>query len=144
MKKICACMILSVATIQMWFADEIITKDITKLPAKGQGFIAQNHTDKQLSYIKIDKKHSHKEYDLVFTDGTEVEFDKDGDRKDITSKAAPFSVHVILQTIKVYLDQIYSNIAVDDLVNTRSGYDVEWVKDLFLRFDPSGSFMRVD
>ena len=144
MKKLCAFLILIFATIQLGFADDIISKDITKLPAKAQEFIAQNLADKQISYIKIDKNLSHKEYDLVFTDGTEVEFDKDGDWKDITSKAAPFPVKVIPQKIKEYLDQNYSNIAVEELEKTRRGYDVELVNDLTLRFDKSGNFMRVD
>ena len=52
--------------------------DRQQLPVKSQQILKEYFHRAAISYIKADEELFNKEYDVVFTDGSKVEFDKEG------------------------------------------------------------------
>ena len=68
--------------IQVKAADKVIT--FTELPQKAQAFVKKHFSQKDVILVKMDTKFLvSKEYEVKFNNGTEVEFDSDGEWKKI-------------------------------------------------------------
>ena len=81
-KKLLLCLALAVATVSAAYADEY-THDSTILPQAARDVI---HTafKAEISVIKIDKDFGRvSEYEVVLTDGSEIQFDSKGNWKDV-------------------------------------------------------------
>ena len=54
MKKVLSILVLVLATVQMAFAGDVITRDAKQLPLTARNFINQYFTKPQISHIKIE------------------------------------------------------------------------------------------
>ena len=83
MKKILSLLVMAIIAIQFSFADDVITKDINRLPQQARNFISTYFPDCQLQHIKIDKELTSTSYEVYMTDGTEIDFDGKGNWTDV-------------------------------------------------------------
>ena len=74
---------MAIIAIQFSFADDVITKDINRLPQQARNFISTYFPDCQLQHIKIDKELTSTSYEVYMTDGTEIDFDGKGNWTDV-------------------------------------------------------------
>lgn len=65
--------------------DDRITSDINELPAQSREFIREWFGDVGIAHIKIDNNYEGrvKDYEVLLTNGIEIEFDKSGEWKEI-------------------------------------------------------------
>ena len=83
MKKMMFAMFLLFAAVLNANAgnDRIITKD--KLPAEAQVFIDTHFSAQKLSFAKEERDFFERSYEVVFTDGSKLEFTSKGEWKDV-------------------------------------------------------------
>lgn len=89
MKKVLSILVLVLATVQMAFAGDVITRDAKQLPLTARNFINQYFTKPQISHIKIETGIlGSKSYEVLLTDRTEIDFDSNGNWTDVDCKKA--------------------------------------------------------
>ncbi|MCC8188229.1 MAG: PepSY-like domain-containing protein [Bacteroides sp.] len=125
-------------------ADDI-TKDEMKLPAEARSFIKQHFPDMEISHIKIDKGLLRSDkYEVVFTNGVEMEFDHEGKWKEIDGKHHMVPSSVLPDQIRNYISSNFSRGHVTKVERTSIRYEVELNDDVTLKFDEDGNFLKLD
>ena len=85
-----------------------------------------------------------KKYEVRLSNGTEVEFDKNGnwDKVDCNYSAVPASL--VPANIANYVKTHFAGAKVVKIDKERHGYDVELSNDLELKFNKQGQLMNID
>ena len=121
--------------------DRIIT--ISELPATAQAFL-KNFSDKQVSFATIEREGLGKEYDVVFTDGSTVEFNSDGLWHDINCRNSAVPANAVPAQIKDYVKKNYSNVQIRQIEQFRNGYEIDLSNGLELKFDKKFRIKDID
>ena len=127
MKKIFIAAALLFAGISTAFAgnDRPITLD--KLPAAAQTFLKSHFAELTLAYAVEDPKFIGSEYEVIYTDRTEVEFDSDGAWTSVGSRYAAVPADIVPEQIKSYVAQTFPNQQVRKIERKREFETVEEV-----------------
>jgi len=146
MKKTLVALIMVAVCAVAVQARDVIYRDISVLPQTAQKFIQSNFKKQKISFIKVDKKLGFiKDYEVVFTDGTEIDFDNDGawDKIEMpSSKSVPSTV--VPKAIAQYVGKNFPGQKIVSLDKESRTYEVELQSGLDLVFDRAGNFKRVD
>lgn len=136
-------MLVAIVCVCTACADDVTTTDISKLPAKAQSYL--KYFDASVAYIEIDNNGiAGKTYEVRLSDGAEIDFDKNGEWKDVDCKTKPVPKEFIPAPIANYVKTNYPNEFVTHIDRDSRGYDVELSNHLDLKFDASGNFLRFD
>ncbi len=134
------CMMMnSVAT----FANDMIIP-ATQLPAAAQSFIQNTFPGQTVSYAKVDRDFGRTTYEVCLNNGTELEFNKNGeiDKVDCNFSAVP--AHLVPATIADYVKTNFAGATIVKIDKERYGYDVELSNELELKFNKKGQLMNID
>ncbi len=118
--------------------------DVSELPAAARQFIKTHFAGAQVSHATVDGHLFDKEYKVVFTDGREIEFGKNGDWEEVDANRGQFPIAVLPQSIRSYLSQHYPDMPVMKADRGRYGYEVKLRNGLELEFDKSGRLYKID
>ncbi|MCD8030879.1 MAG: PepSY-like domain-containing protein [Bacteroides sp.] len=144
MKKFFTGLMFLLLAVPFVHADDI-TKDETKLPAEARSFIKQHFSNMEISHIKIDKELLRADkYDVIFTNGIEIEFDHEGNWKEIDGKHHTVPSSVLPDKIRNYISSNFNGEHVTKVERTSSRYEVELNNDRTLKFDKDGNFLKLD
>ncbi len=144
MKKIfalLAVMILSVGTI---CARDRVTSDVNVLPTAAKTILSRHFSKIAVNHIRIDSDVFGKDYDVVLNDGTEIDFDKDGNVKEIDCGNRPVPEELLLKPVRDYVAKNFKGQKIVGLEVDKTNYEVRLSTGTELRFDRSGQFQRID
>ena len=126
MKKVLSILVLVLATVQMAFAGDVITRDAKQLPLTARNFINQYFTKPQISHIKIETGIlGSKSYEVLLTDRTEIDFDSNGNWTDVDCKKAAVPAALIPASVKEYVKMNFPQEIITKIERGRSGVEVE-------------------
>ena len=134
------CMMMnSVAT----FANDMIIP-ATQLPAAAQSFIQKTFPGQAVSYAKVDKDFGKTTYEVRLNNGTELEFDKNGnwDKVDCNLSAVPS--HLVPTAIVDYVKTHFADATIVKIDKERYGYEIELSNQLDLKFNKKGQLINID
>lgn len=114
-----------------------------KLPEQAQTFLAEEFPNATVSSVVKDYDDGTHTYKVRLSDGTYVEFRKNGEWKEVENRVAGVPEGVIPVKIWSYLQTNYPDNFVVDIERERH-YDVELNNDLDLEFSLDGDFIRID
>lgn len=121
------------------------TIQVNELPENAKSFIKQHFKNETVSYvIKEEEFLVIDEYKVALSDGTEIEFTKNGNWKEISNKTKGIKSSVIPNKILNYCTKSFPNTNIKKIEKSRWKYDVELSNDLDLEFDSDGNFKRID
>ena len=120
----------------------IITVD--KLPSAAQSFIQEHFSGNAVSYVKKDSEFARSTYEVVFQDGTEVEFDAKGQWDNIDCRRTAVPAALIPAAIAEYVQNSFPGQIIVKIDKERFGFEIELLNDLELKFDKTGKMIRVD
>lgn len=144
MKKFMLLMALAILTALPSFADRV-SRNVNDLPAAAQTTLNKYFKGKDVSHIKIDDKFmGHKEYDVILENGTEVEFDHEGNWKEIDCGHKAVPEELILKPIREYVKKNFNNRKIVKIETKRNKYSIELADGVDLEFDRAGNFLRID
>ena len=132
---------LAVACLTVASCKKVIPS--VELPQPVQSFLQTEFAGIPVSYAIAELC----EYEVMLADGSELEFKKNGEWKKIDMKHAAVPAGVIATlppTIPSYLDACFPGVPVEKIEKGCSGYKVELMNDLELRFSSKGVFRRID
>lgn len=117
---------------------------LTALPQTSQQFIDTHFGDLTISRVVKDFDDLSYDYDVYFTNGTKIEFSRNGEWKDIDCHGSKVPDSVVPTKILEYTKSNYpANVIVQLSLDGRY-IDVELDNDLDLEFNKDGDFVRID
>lgn len=145
MKKIVAMVVMALFAVQAAMADDVVTRDVNKLPAPAREVIAKYFPQAKVSYIKIDKDlFKSPIYEATLTNGTEIEFGSKGEWLEVDCKKETVPAYFISNEISRYIGTNFAGHSIVQISRDRKGYDVELSNGLEVKFDRNGNFLRLD
>lgn len=115
-----------------------------QLPTNGQKFINAYFGAKKVNAVILDDDYFKKEYEVILTNGTKIEFDGSGNWKEIDGKRNAIPTGFVPKAITNYVKKSFPNTAIKKIEKKRFGYEVELINGLDLEFDSKGNFKRID
>ena len=118
---------------------------VSEMPKAAQLFIKNHFADLSVAMAKVETDFLDKNYDVVFTNGNKVEFDKKGNWTNVDCEHTQVPVAVIPQAIQDYVSKNYPNAKVVKIEKTdRKGYDVDLNNGFDLEFDKKFRVIEID
>lgn len=136
----------SVVMLQTTFADnDVVTTDTNQLPATARQFIRQHFQGINISHIKIESNlFGITSYDVILTNGFDLEFNKQGAWTEIDGQRKPIPVKAIPSPITEYREKHFADQSIISIDKDSNGYDVKLTNGLEIKFDPKFNFIRYD
>ena len=127
------------------FADNDKPIQVSDMPKAAQEFILRHFANQSVALAKIDTEFLNKTYDVVFTNGDEVEFDKKGKWIKVDCKHTQVPSEIVPVAIQQYVGKNYPDAKVVKIELTdRKGYDVDLSNGFDLEFDKKFRVVEID
>ncbi|MCI7167857.1 MAG: PepSY-like domain-containing protein [Bacteroidales bacterium] len=121
-------------------------KPISKkdLPQAAQTFIQTYFSDKAITLVKQDTDVARKTYDVVFADGTEVEFNGKGLWTEVSTKTGAVPQDLVPETIRTFVSGKYAGQTICRIERERAKTEVKLSNGLELTFNKDGRLIDID
>lgn len=117
-------------------AEESKLIQFEQLPTAAQRFIQSSLEEISISYVMQDEDGFFgKEFDVIFTDGNKIEFDRKGEWKQIDFKTGSIPLKMIPSPIATFLTEKHPGKSVIELERDSKVYEVKLVDGLEIRFN---------
>ena len=118
---------------------------VSEMPKAAQLFIKNHFADLSVAMAKVETDFLDKNYDVVFTNGNKVEFDKKGNWTNVDCEHTQVPVAILPEAIRQYVAKNYPDAKVLKIeVTDRKGYDVELSNGFELEFDKRMNVIDLD
>ena len=122
-----------------------VTNNINELPQVSRTFLSNYFNGNKVSHIKIDKDlFLIDSYDVILTDGTSVEFNRDGEWKEVKSFQQNIPDTLIPAEIKQYVNQNYPSQKIMAVERGKRKVSIDLANGLELEFDLNGNLIDID
>lgn len=122
-----------------------VTNNINELPQVSRNFLNNYFNGNKVSHIKIDKDLLLVDsYDVILTDGTSVEFNRDGEWKEVKSFQQNIPDTLIPAEIRQYVSQNYPGQKIMTVERGKRKVSVDLANGLELKFDLNGNLIDID
>ena len=111
-----------------------------KLPQKAKLFLSNYFPDSQVLSIE---KNGHS-YDVILTDGTDLEFNKSGEWTEVDCQMRPIPAGIAPTTIQTYVMTNFPESFITKIKKERKTYEIELNNDIELTFDTNGRLLHAD
>ena len=141
MKKIITSLFaLCAMTLIAWAADV----SLRQLPQPAQEFIGKYFAKDQIKKIRTHHHRSGESYNVLFTDGSKVNFDSKGQWTKIKLRNDSIPVDIIPEYITTYVWDAYPDVMILSIEQEGTAHEVELSDGTELTFDPKGNVIKVD
>ena len=125
--------------------DESLIQE-NQLPDTAQKFIKNNFGSESIQNIIKEANRMGDEYQVQLSNGIKIEFNANGEWKEVKSELPNQSVGSIFlpQVTRDYLSKNYADIGIKSVDLDAKGIDVELLNNVDLKFDTNGNFIRID
>ena len=118
---------------------------ISQMPKKAQSFVQKHFADQSVAVAKMETDFLDKTFDVIFTNGDKVEFDKKGNWTKIDCEHTQVPAEVIPVAIQQYVSKNYPDAKVVKIEKTdRKGYDVDLSNGFDIEFDKKFRVVEID
>lgn len=117
---------------------------INQLPQAAQQFIKLHFASSQVALSKMESDLFYKTYDVIFTNGDKLEFDKKGEWTEVNCKYSAVPLKVIPTAILKYVTAHYPKTKVMVLERDSKDYEVKLSTGLELKFDRKFNLIDID
>lgn len=118
--------------------DQII--NFNEMPEAAQALLKQYFADKVPLVVTVDWD----DYTIVYDSGEKVEFDKQGNWKEINCRTSGVPVELIPEQIKSHINATFPGTKVLKLDRNRRGYEVKLNNGLEVEYDPTFQIIDID
>ncbi len=116
----------------------------SQLPATAQEFIRTNFPGQKVALAKIETEFMEKSYEVIFTNGTKVEFDRKGNWTDVDCKRSSVPTGIIPTQIATYINQNYPGCKVLKIEKESKEWEVELNNGLEITFNKKFQVTDID
>ena len=108
------------------------------LPENSETFVKTNFPNATVSH----KERDDDEYEVILTDGTEINFFLNGDWKKVDGNFHPLPDAVIPTEVMDTVKRMYPDVSVIEIKKEYYGYEVKLTNRMELEIDNKGKFLR--
>ena len=116
----------------------------SELPKEATTFLEKHFKNNAIDHAKKDSEHGEKGFEVILADGTEVEFYKDGQWREVDGNDKPIPTAFIAASITDYVKKNYPNEKITHIDKGHKDIDVDLTGKIDLEFDKNGKFLKVD
>ncbi len=118
---------------------------LTDLPGMAQKTIKVYFGKKKVAMVKMEAGFFEKtSYDVVFTNGDKIEFDGNGNWKDVSVKTGAVPAALVPQAVRTYLKANYPRTKVVEIDKGRGKCEVKLSSGLEITFDNNYNVIDID
>ncbi|WP_455585688.1 PepSY-like domain-containing protein [Bacteroides sp.] len=125
-------------------ADDDKPVQISQLPQAAQQFIKTHFGNSKVAIAKMESDWFDKSYDVIFTNGNKLEFDKQGNWKEVDCKYSAVPATVIPAQILKYVSENYPDAKVLKIERDKKDYEVKLSNKWELKFDLQFNLIDID
>lgn len=118
--------------------------EASDLPPASINFIREYFPNATVDKAKKDAQHDEKGFEVILSDGTEVEFWKDGKYREVDGKKKPIPTGYIDRKIVDYVTKNYPNNKITHIDYGHKDVDVDLTDGIDLEFTKEGTFIKAD
>lgn len=145
MKRFSILALLLLSLTVVFACNDKVSTDIGVLPQQSRQFLSTHFAGIPVSHIQIDKDFLVVDsYDVILTDGTNVELNRKGEWKEVKRHNAAIPTAIIPAFIRKYVKQHYPTAKVLAISRDRRDYEVDLDNRLELKFDLKGNLIEID
>lgn len=144
MKKWILMLICVLGVQSMAWADNDKPIQIGQLPTKAQTFITTYFKEHKVALAKMESGLFYKSYDVIFTNGEKLEFDKSGDWTEIQCKASEVPVQAIPAEICSYVTSTYPDAKILQIERDGKEYEIKLSNHWEITFDYKFRVIDID
>lgn len=122
--------------------DRIIAFD--QLPAKAKEFVKQYFPSEKVSYVKEESDFMELSYEVVFAQGTKVEFSGQGEWKEVDCRYSTLNEKLVPAQIRDYVSKNFPDTKFVKIEKGYRGYEVKLTNRLELTFDAEYRLVDID
>ena len=122
--------------------DRLTVKE--NLPKKAQQFIDAHFKDTKITYVKDERDYLERSYEVLFANGTKVEFNRNGDWKDVDCRHSSVPSPIVPAQIMQYVKDNYPDVKVMQIERDRNDYELKLSNKLELTFDTQFHIIDID
>lgn len=117
---------------------------VEQLPQTSQQFIKKHFAGKGIAIAKVESGIIEKSYDVIFTNGDKLEFDRKGLWTDIDCKYSEVPASVVPKQIADYVKQNHKDVKIIKIERERNRHDVDLSNGWELTFDKNFNVVDID
>lgn len=118
---------------------------VDKFPQAAQEFLSAHFKDLTVAYAVEEQKYTGKEYEVVYTDRTEVEFRSDGQWESVGRKYSPVPASIVPQPIQTFVSgSNYPGQFIRQIDRNAYTWEVELSNGLEIKFDNQFNVIDID
>ncbi len=123
-----------------------IDKPVTleQLPATAQQTIKQSFGGNKIALAKMEYELFGRSYDIIFTNGDKIEFDRKGQWTSVQCKSSQIPSELVPEAIAAYVKNNYPDLIIKSIERDRKNYDVDLSNGLELSFDKTFHLIDID
>ncbi len=145
MKKLALLFVGMFALINVAWADDDKPIQVSQMPQAAQAFIKQHFANSTVALAKVEKDFFGRNYDVIFTDGNKVDFNKKGEWIEVDCRHTQVPIAIIPAAIKTYINSHYPDAKILGIEKTeRGGYEVKISNGWELSFDKRFNVIDID
>lgn len=131
-----------VSTTVMADRDTPIT--VGQLPTKAQQILKKNFSAHKVALAKMESEFFDKSYDVIFTNGDRLEFDKNGNWKEVECKSSAVPAALIPSAIREYVKTNYPDAKIVKIELDRKEFEVKLSNRLEITFNSKFQVIDID
>lgn len=144
MRKLLAIVMAMFVCVAVVKADNEVPVTVKELPATAQTFINTHFKDKKVALAKKETGFFELSYDVIFTDGNKLEFDRNGNWKEVNCKYSSVPAAVVPQQISDYVKANYAGINILSIEKDDREYEVRLANRVELTFTLQFQLLDID
>lgn len=114
------------------------------LPAKAQEFVKKYFPSEKVSYVKEEADFMELSYEVVFAQGTKVEFTGQGEWKEVDCRYSTLNEELVPEQIRAYVKQNFPDTKFVKIEKGYRDYEVKLTNRLELTFDMNFNLVDID
>lgn len=114
------------------------------LPAKAQEFVKKYFPSEKVSYVKEEADFMELSYEVVFAQGTKVEFTGQGEWKEVDCRYSTLKEELVPEQIRAYVKQNFPDTKFVKIEKGYRDYEVKLTNRLELTFDMNFNLVDID
>lgn len=118
--------------------------EVSQLPQTAQQVLKKDFSKMKIALAKMESGIFDTSYDIIFTNGDKVEFDRNGNWTELKCKYSQVPVRLIPAAINSYVKKNYPSTKVLEIERDRNEYDVKLSNGIEITFNKKFQVIDID
>lgn len=144
MKKIIFLLVCLFSVQTLLWADNDKPIQIGQLPTKAQTLITTYFKGHKIALAKMESGMFYRNYDVIFTNGEKLEFDRSGDWTEVKCSKSEVPAAIVPEAIRSYVKKNYPSEKIIQIERKDKEYEIELSNRLEITFDSKYRVIDID